>query len=344
MKNYEKESFLKIFTTFLFTFIILWGVIFYLYYEENKDYIKEDLYYQMKNYAFNFKGDKFTLKIIKKNKTNTFSKLLTTKNGLEVYFPMPKNNNFILLVKYPQKKFESDLDVLKYKIFKFALIILLFGFAFSLYFSYYSLKPIQKAISLLETFLKDLIHDLHTPITSILLNTKILSKKEPSEELERIELSAKTISSLYKNLEIIKNQTINKIEISNIKEIIEQRVKILQKLYPKILITSDLQNFSVHSNQDAISRIIDNLLTNACKYNKKNGQVNITMENKKIIIKDTGIGIKNTKRVFQRYYKENERGLGLGMNIVKKLCDELQIDINIKTELNNGTSIELTFN
>ncbi len=344
MKSYEKESFLKIFITFLFTFITLWGIIFYLYYEENKDYIKEDLYYQMKNYAFNFKGDKFTINIIKKQKSVTFSKLIATKNGLEVYFPMPKDDKFIFRVKYAQKKFQSDLDALRYKILKRGLIILLFGVIFSLYFSYYSIKPMRRAISLLEIFLKDLIHDLHTPITSILLNTKILSRKEPSQELERIELSTKTISSLYKNLEIIKNQVISKNDMSNLKDIIEQRVKILQKLYPKISILSNLQDFSTRTNEDAVSRIIDNLLTNACKYNKKNGEVKITMKQNIVTIKDTGVGIRDTKKVFQRYYKENDRGLGLGMNIVKKLCDELQIDINIKSQINNGTTIKLTFN
>lgn len=344
MKSYEKESFFKIFTIFFLTFIALWGIIFYLYYEENRDYIKEDLYYQMKNYAFNFKGDKFTLEIVKKEKQVPFSKLFTHKSGLVVYFPMPKNDNFILKIQYPQKKFQADLEKLKYKIYKFGLIILLFGMMFSLYFSYYSLKPMKNAISLLEVFLKDLIHDLHTPITSILLNTKILSKKEPSEELERIELSAKTVSSLYKNLEIIKNKVAKKEEVSDISEIITQKVKILQKLYPKISITSNLQDFSINTNKDAVSRILDNILTNACKYNTKNGHVKITMDRNKIIIQDSGIGIKHPKKVFQRYYKENERGLGLGMNIVKKLCDELQINIDIKSEINQGTTVELTFN
>ncbi len=344
MKSYEKESFLKIFTIFFLTFVTLWGIIFYLYYEENKDYIKEDLYYQMKNYAFDFKGDKFTLEILKKKKKVTFSKLLNSKNGLEIYFPMPKEDNFMLKVKYSQKKFQSDLAKLKYKILKFAFVILLFGFIFSLYFSYYSLRPMKKAISLLEVFLKDLIHDLHTPITSILLNTKILSKKEPSQELERIELSAKTVSSLYKNLEVIKGRVINKTEVSDIREIIIQKIKILQKLYPKISIVSDLQDYLVATNKDAISRILDNILTNACKYNKKNGQVKIIMDENKIVIKDNGIGIKNPTKVFQRYYKENERGLGLGLNIVKKLCDELNINIDIKSKINIGTTVELTFN
>lgn len=132
--------------------------------------------------------------------------------------------------------------------------------------------------------------------------------------------------------------------MSDIREIIIQKIKILQKLYPKISIVSDLQDYLVATNKDAISRILDNILTNACKYNKKNGQVKIIMDENKIVIKDNGIGIKNPTKVFQRYYKENERGLGLGLNIVKKLCDELNINIDIKSKINIGTTVELTFN
>ena len=107
--------------------------------------------------------------------------------------------------------------------------------------------------------------------------------------------------------------------------------------------TTPSKSVIIRSNKNAIDRILDNLLTNACKYNKKNGQVSIHLTNDKLIIKDTGIGIKNTKKVFQRYYKENENGLGIGMNIVKQLCDILEINIAITSIVDEGTMVELTF-
>ncbi len=344
MKKYEKESLLKVFSVFFLTSIVLWSGILYLYYEERKDLIKEDLYYQMKDYAFNFQGKKFSLDIIKKDKKYKISKIKNFQGGLVLYLPMPRNDKFILKIIYSRKKFQAEIDTLKYKVLKISLVILLIMFFFSLYFAKYSLKPIRNAMYLLEVFLKDLIHDLNTPVTSIMLNSRLLSKKEPSLELERIELSAKSISSLYKNLEVLKNQASRKMSEINIKDIIEQRVKILQKLYPSIKIRLKLEDMILSTSEEAISRILDNILTNACKYNKKNGEVIITANKNQIIIEDTGIGIKNTKRVFEQYYKENERGLGLGMNIVKRLCDELKIKIKIKSEINAGTKVELTLN
>jgi signal transduction histidine kinase len=45
--------------------------------------------------------------------------------------------------------------------------------------------------------------------------------------------------------------------------------------------------------------------------------------------------------VFERYYKEQDRGIGIGLHIVKKLCDALGIRIFIKSEVEKGTIIGL---
>jgi K+-sensing histidine kinase KdpD len=45
--------------------------------------------------------------------------------------------------------------------------------------------------------------------------------------------------------------------------------------------------------------------------------------------------------VFDRYYKEQDRGIGIGLHIVKKLCDELRVPIKIKSKENQGTAIIL---
>jgi len=92
-----------------------------------------------------------------------------------------------------------------------------------------------------------------------------------------------------------------------------------------------------------MNRILDNLLINAAKYNKENGDVQIQIKATTLSISDTGKGIKNANKIFDRFYKEHERGLGIGLHIVKKLCDELNIKIKVSSQVDKGTSFALTF-
>jgi len=69
--------------------------------------------------------------------------------------------------------------------------------------------------------------------------------------------------------------------------------------------------------------------------------VNIFLDQQTLMIKDSGIGMLNPSKIFERFYKEQDRGIGIGMHIVKKLCDELSIDIKIESREKNGTEIML---
>ena len=74
---------------------------------------------------------------------------------------------------------------------------------------------------------------------------------------------------------------------------------------------------------------------------KKNGKVILKVEKNILQIEDTGKGIKNPSKVFTRFYKEQERGIGIGLHIVKKLSDELGININVDSVVGRGTVFSL---
>ncbi len=343
MKNYEKKSFFTSFFLFFITLIILSSIVLYMYHEDKVKDIKQNILYQMKDYTFDFKNKMFSLDIIENDTNKQLFKIYDCKEGLCAYFEAPSTGPYLLKVVYDKKKYEKLYNEFLIKIFKFSIVIFFLLLVISLGFAIYSLRPMKEALHLLEDFLKDLIHDLNTPATSILLNSRLLRKRGDFEEIERIELSAKTISSLYKNLELITPNSITKDESVFVEELINKKIEVLHKLYPNIEFIKNLENLEIKNNTNAVERIIDNILTNACKYNKKNGQVIISIKNQTLIIKDTGIGIKNTKKVFQRYYKENETGLGIGLSIVKQLCDTLNIKISIESKEAEGTQVKLVF-
>lgn len=343
MKNYEKKSFFTSVYLFFIPLMVFSSIVLYMYHQDKVKDLNQTILYQMKDYTFDFKGDTFSLDIVEDKKEKETFKIYFCEEGLCAYFKTSSSGPYLLKVIFDKQKYTVLYNELLLRILKFAIIVFILLFLLSIGFAIYSLRPMKEALTLLETFLKDLIHDLNTPATSILLNSKLLRRRGDFEEIDRIELSAKSISSLYKNLEFINPNNITKDEKVDVSELINNKIEILKKIYPNIKFINNVKSFVVDSNKNGLDRIIDNLLTNASKYNKKNGEIYITIKDKKLIIEDTGIGIKNTKKVFERYYKENDRGLGLGLSIVKQLCDILNINIFIKSELGKGTIVELSF-
>lgn len=343
MKNYEKKSFLTTVFLFLIPLVTFATLILYMYHADKVKDIEQNILYQMKDYTFDFQDDTFNIDVIQDEKQKELFKIYHCKEGLCAYFHIPSTVPYLLKVIYPKEKYEKIYRQFLFRLLKISIFVFFCLLVLSVAFALYALRPMQEALHLLEDFLKDLIHDLNTPATSILLNSKLLKKRGDYEEIERIELSAKSIASLYKNLEFMSPSTIQKDETIFLEDLVQKRVEILQKIYPQITFKKNLTPLSIQSNKNGIERILDNLLSNACKYNKQKGEVHIRIYKNMLIIEDTGIGIKNTKKIFQRYYKEGTNGLGLGMNIVKRLCEILNIDIDIKSEINKGTKITLRF-
>lgn len=101
-----------------------------------------------------------------------------------------------------------------------------------------------------------------------------------------------------------------------------------------------------------IERVLRNLIDNAIKYTQQ-GKVSLLSEEKKssilISIKDTGIGIPSDQQetIFIEFKQLNNserdrrKGLGLGLSIVKRLCSLMQVDFQLQSELNQGTTISL---
>lgn len=303
----------------------------------------EQLYQRMKAFTYDFKAQSFSVDVLPYVKGQDEPTLVRCEEGMCGYFRIesaPKSMFKVVLDKEHYEQMQAGLWWRLIGIYAFVIGAIL---CFSFLYSVYALAPLRKALRLKEEFLKDVVHDLNTPVTSILLNAKSLRKKEESEALERIILGAKSIASLHQNLEIAYKEYVPKKESIALETFLHVRASVFKKLYPKIHFVFDTKACDVISDSDALGRIIDNLLSNACKYNRKEGMVTLINDATSVCIKDNGMGIKRCDLVFERYYKESERGLGLGLNIVKTLCDALHIAISIQSKEGEGTSVSLRF-
>ena len=340
MRRHERESFVKSFLIFFASLEILLGVIAFSYYHDRVHGIKEKLFLEMKNYSFTLEGKRFDVVIVSSDGDETFV-LHEDQKNYYAFFPIPLIDDQQLKIFYPKRKLQPLLDDEKRRVTWLFAAVSLVTALFALFYSFYALGPLRRALGLLEEFLKDMVHDLNTPVTSILLNTRLLRKGMDEVRLVRIEQSARTIGALHQNLASYLNELPMQTTPTAVAPLISERVAYYAGLYPGLTFSETLDESTAPINPDAMVRILDNLLSNAAKYNKTDGTVSVTLKEKILAIQDSGIGIKEPSKAFERFYKEGERGLGIGLHIVKKLCDEMGIAITLDSDT-NGTVFTLT--
>ena len=133
----------------------------------------------------------------------------------------------------------------------------------------------------------------------------------------------------------------------DVREIIADRVEYFEVLAKSKQVTFSLSltEAEIVMDRRKFIRVIDNLISNAIKYNKRNGEIRIELKRNRLVIEDTGIGISEEKIpfMFDRYlrFNKSEGGFGVGLSIVKKIVDEYGIRIEVESEEGVGTRMVL---
>jgi len=344
LKTYELESLLKSFFIFFILLEVLLALNFWHEFQDNKTHLEEKIQMEMKLCAYRVQCDGLKTDFVEKDKDKE-ENILYKRGDFYSYFKVPTVDKYLMQVIYPKSQYLSRVEKIKSDIYNKFVLYSLFSAFVSFLFSLYAFMPLRKALRMNEEFVKDILHDFNTPISSMRINFKLFKREiGENQKIERLENNIETILSLQNNLQIFLKGIPAQTEEFNLKEILEKRIKYFKILYPDITYSLSLEKTILQTNKDAVVRIIDNLLSNAGKYNIANGKVFIRLENKTLFIEDTGKGIKNPSKIFDRYYKEQDRGIGIGMHIVKKLCDELHIVIKVKSKEKEGTTIILNLN
>ncbi len=341
-KRVEVESFLKSFFLFFSSLSLLVGMLVFMDFNEKVKSLDERILDRMRVCSYTLECSGYEIDFTQK-KDQSIYKLYKTSQGVESYFPIPSSKSNLLVIRMDAKTYEEKKAQIKRKSIMLFLILEMVVLTLSVLFSFYALRPLRDALHLTEEFIKDILHDFNTPIATLMLNISMMGKKYGrAKQFERIENALATIVMLQNNLKSYLDETLHKEEVFPLREMILQRVEAIKKSYPDIGITVEVDSGVVlQCDKDSFIRIVDNLLSNALKYNMQNGYVKIFYKSKTLYIKDSGIGIKNPKRVFERFYKENQRGIGIGLHIVKKLCDSLGIEIELESEVGKGTLFKL---
>jgi len=254
---------------------------------------------------------------------------------------------YFIVIGKDESYLKNDLEKLKKSIFySIALVIMLSSFlAYSV--SGRLLEPIKKNKENLENVLNIISHDLRTPITIIKTNFYLMKVKNfhnIENNINQIEKNLDYIQNILTNIEALKSVDKKEIEEININHLVKD---VLAKFENKIqeknlkIVFSEKDQINIIANYVDMEVCFSNLIENAIKYNEKNGIIEVEFDKSKVKIKNTGKPINKPEKIFEKFYREDSagttEGLGLGLSIVKKICEKygFKISYSFRDNMNN---------
>ena len=216
-------------------------------------------------------------------------------------------------------------------------------------------------------FSANVSHELKTPLTSIsgfgemIANGMYANEADVRMFGQRIYSEAQRMVTLINTIlhlsKLEENDTTITWGMVNMEEVVKYVVDIIspQAHHRGVTVLSETEPVYVHGNHSLLSELLVNLLDNAVKYNRQNGQVSVklskTADNHMVLtVSDTGVGIPKDKqnRIFERFYRvESSRsketgGTGLGLAMCKHIISRHHGTVTLDSVEGRGTTITVT--
>jgi signal transduction histidine kinase len=228
------------------------------------------------------------------------------------------------------------------------------------------LDRIESAVLREKQFTSDASHELRTPLAVVRGTLEVLIRKPRSQEefvetikyciaetdrinllvdqlllLARFESQKEALKVENTNISVLVLDTLSR----NAQAIKEKNIKVK---------TDSIENLYMQTDGYLLSIVLENLVSNAVKYSKRGGIITLSASAGKgsilLQVADNGVGIarEEQQKVFASFYRSRPeehiqtKGNGLGLSIVKRICELLDIEITIESELAVGTKVTLT--
>ena len=209
-----------------------------------------------------------------------------------------------------------------------------------------------------KDFISNFSHEIKTPIAIMngyinLLKRNEMSKEERDEYIDKLYNSSINLSNLISNILKLNKLENGEMELNdvNLSSVLENVIISYDELInnKKINLDIDMDDRLIkYTNESFIQLIFSNLISNAIKFSKYEGIVEIKLKNKndyiEFMVKDNGIGMSKDTiiHIFNRFYQgdtsHKTEGNGLGLSMVKKAIDRLGYKISIESEEEKGST------
>ena len=219
----------------------------------------------------------------------------------------------------------------------------------------------QNAEQLRREFSANVSHELKTPLQGIigsaeLLESGMVKPEDNARFIGHIRNEASRLVNLIEDI-IRLSQLDEGVELPaenvDLLALSEEVKSILEKSAAEKNVVLEISGlgFAIAGVRRLLYEIIYNLCDNAIKYNVPGGSVSVTVQDRKLIVSDTGIGIpaEHQGRVFERFYRVDKShskasgGTGLGLSIVKHAAAYHKATIKLESTPGEGTTITIQF-
>jgi len=238
-------------------------------------------------------------------------------------------------------------------------------------FSYSHFEQEQRLSRLKSAFLANMSHEFRTPLNAVVGYSDLIAEevKEKNydvlpEIISYMKDGVKRLLNLIDNIVEVSmieaNDQSVELERSSVNQLIRESLNSFKEETQRTGINIDLEldhsDPQIKTDGSRFKKIIEALISNAVKYNHKNGIVmirtNSDRKSVEIEISDTGIGIEEKKlktilepfsQVEEEVYRRNYEGAGLGLTIAYNLTKLFKGTFEIQSRVNEGTTIRLQF-
>lgn len=371
MNKLEKKSFYSFLALYLGSSLLFTLLSGYWYFSAQKNSLENTTYYKLQHLA-----DKISALVINSHMTSSPLILPKTEKDYEyLLIPTKENKTFekkyfeedgfkVLVSTAPQehlaieyvlvktKEYHKKLSALKKNVLLTTTLIFITIVVISWILSRLFMRPIQQKVKEIESFIQDISHELNTPITALGMSTSRAMQKKAYDEkiLRNISISTKQLYSIYQSLAYLNFSGVNQeSQILNLKAILLRSIEYYSELShaKNIKIEASLQDSEIVAIDSRIELLFSNLISNAIKYSMPDTTIRVKLKQGFFSIEDEGIGMHKDKlhEIFQLYKRGSTLagGFGVGLNIVKQICDEFKIEIDVSSEPDVGSKFEFTW-
>ncbi len=198
-----------------------------------------------------------------------------------------------------------------------------------------------------KDFILSSIHQLKTPLSAIVMNLELLEMsdvdKKHQDYIDQIKASVDMLNLnseelVYLSMKDDVKYKQNKINISTVLEDRTNFFKQIAVANEKKILTDIEDGIFITINNTEFERLVDNNISNAIKYSNQNTNINISLkkdaDNIILTFESSGKEIKEHLKLFDKGYRESKDkdGYGLGLYIIKSICDKYKIKIDLKSK------------